>query len=132
MEYPDETLITPIYVKTDPDMPVRDGHVVARRYEGTPKDCSGCHEDVHREQFADYAGCTSCHASQLSWDLLSFDHNSQSEFPLTGAHRLLDCSACHKPVGGLSEGGSYVRYKPMGKECRDCHDIDPRSTRTDR
>ncbi len=69
-------------------------------YVGTPTDCVACHQD-------DYDGttdpdhlaagmptdCRVCH-STTAWEPAFFDHNATA-FPLTGAHRPLDCLSCH-------------------------------------
>lgn len=57
---------------------------------------------------------------------LSFNHSFDSRFPLTENHAALACSACHETwnPGG---GPAVVRYRPLGRECSDCHDgqMDP-------
>ncbi len=69
-------------------------------FAGTPTDCVACHRD-------DYDGsvdpahlsagfstdCRACHTTS-AWKPATFDHNTTA-FPLTGAHRTLDCLACH-------------------------------------
>ena len=101
-----------------------------RRYRGTPKECSSCHKDAHQGQFTDYGSenCTKCHTSQWDWKALGFDHNIESRFPLEGAHVEVPCSRCHMKVT-LENKIEVVQYKPLGMECRDCHDIIPGSTR---
>ena len=76
-------------------------------------------------QFEAYESCSSCHTSTATWSALRFDHDEETRFPLEGAHREASCSACHKPI--LEESGlEVVRYRPLGMECSDCHDTDPR------
>lgn len=94
----------------------------ARRYAGTPSECGACHTDVHRGQFRDYETCATCHVSEWKWNYVRFDHNSQSSFPLEGAHAHVPCSGCHMSVD-LKGGGQVVQYKPLRKECGDCHEI---------
>lgn len=53
--------------------------------------------------------CVSCH-SPRAWTAAGFDHN-RTQFPLTGAHKPLPCSACHAD-------GVY-RGKPTA--CVSCH-----------
>ncbi len=100
--------------------------VVANRYRGTPQNCESCHRDVHRGQFTDYPSCESCHVSCAHWSVIQFDHQTQTRFPLEGAHLNVPCSGCHKPEQ-LEDGYTMVRYKPLGRECQDCHDVDPRT-----
>jgi hypothetical protein len=84
-------------------------------------DCADCHEDPHAGQFADEFGrsdCRRCHDSRPA-DLLSFDHERDARFALGDAHRALACDACHPRV--VQEDLAFVRYRPLGTECADCH-----------
>jgi hypothetical protein len=63
------------------------------RFKDTPLGCSSCHPDQHHEGRLG-ANCALCH-SPNSWTLWRFDHDAQTRYPLTGAHRGLDCHACH-------------------------------------
>lgn len=68
-------------------------------FGGTPSDCFACHAD-------DYEGttdpnhvaagfptsCEDCHG-ESTWEDAVLDHDAF--FPLTGAHRSLDCAECH-------------------------------------
>jgi hypothetical protein len=59
--------------------------------------CSGCHDDVHEGQFAEEMraqDCRACHQTS-SFTALTFDHDLQSRFPLTGAHLTTACASCH-------------------------------------
>lgn len=105
-------------------MQAADGsEVVAQRFVGTPQACASCHEDNHRGQFADYAGCESCHTSDETWLSVDFDHERQSRFKLTGAHAKLLCSSCHLPTS-QEDGSEFIQYKPLGIECRSCHEVE--------
>jgi len=90
-----------------------------------PAACLGCHEDVHRGQFAEGANrdtCATCHET-TSFSDLTFDHDSDSRFPLTGKHAQAACAACHKPERPAAGGGTaVVRYKPLSTSCGSCHD----------
>jgi hypothetical protein len=92
-----------------------------RKYRGTARDCGGCHRDVHRGQLAGVE-CGSCHVSFASWPEVRFDHQTQTRFPLDGVHARTACSRCHVPVT-LADGSEIVQYKPLGRECTDCHDM---------
>lgn len=98
-----------------------------RVYRGISTLCSSCHKDVHRGQFQ--AGgetrCDSCHSSTKDWRQIQFDHNTQSRFALDGVHAKLSCGDCHFRVK-LPDGTEIVQYKPLGRECKDCHEIVPR------
>jgi hypothetical protein len=64
------------------------------RFEGTPSTCYGCHraDDRHDGDFG--RQCASCHTTS-SWSGARVDH-SLTRFPLTGAHRGVSCSRCHR------------------------------------
>jgi hypothetical protein len=91
---------------------------IGGQYGGNPTTCFGCHE-------ADYNGvadpnhaagqfnhdCTVCHNTD-AWSPATFEHDS-SGFPLTGAHRQVNCSECH------SDG-----FNNTPTDCYFCHDND--------
>jgi hypothetical protein len=81
--------------------------------------CSDCHLDPHVGQFASRS-CEECHTSSEGWSELRFDHARDSRFPLDQNHVQLACAACHRPWP-LANGGSAVRYKPLGTTCVECH-----------
>jgi len=90
----------------------------------SPAACLGCHEDVHRGQFAEGAKrdtCATCHETTSFLDL-TFDHDEDSRFPLTGKHAQAACAACHKPERPAGGGTAVVRYKPLSTSCGSCHD----------
>ncbi len=83
--------------------------------------CSDCHEDPHADQFDDSFGrndCARCHAAEPE-DFLVFDHERDARFALGDAHRALACDVCHQT--SVSQGLAFVRYRPLGTECVDCH-----------
>ena len=77
-----------------------------RKFAKTPMNCSavGCHakDDAHQGRLG--TQCESCH---LETGETIFDHNSQSEFPLTGSHLRTKCADCHPSV----------TFKPRPKDC---------------
>jgi hypothetical protein len=88
---------------------------------GLPLSCAGCHRDVHARQLADAKGvtaCERCHETE-SWKAARFAHDRDSTYPLQGAHARVACGGCHKAEG--SGSARFVRYKPLGKDCKDCH-----------
>ena len=91
------------------------------RLTGLPLTCTGCHKDPHLAQFADVSGkgtCERCHSVD-SWKGLLFAHDRDSSYRLEGAHARTPCTGCHKPE---TKGGvSFIRYKPMRSDCKDCH-----------
>jgi hypothetical protein len=50
----------------------------------------------HQTAGASFAvtNCVSCHTT-VSWTTATFDHNTQTNFPLTGLHVSTACTACH-------------------------------------
>jgi hypothetical protein len=90
------------------------------QYVGIGTQCSTCHEDQHAGQFVKNGKteCERCHTDK-SWKTLSFDHNTQASFALTGKHANVLCEKCHKQRGGNQK--KIIIYKPLGAACVDCH-----------
>ena len=87
-------------------------------FRGLANQCAGCHEDVHRGQFADKPACDACHVT-VDWLAEKFDHDRDSRFALEGGHERVACQACHRP---LEEGNErLLHFKPLPTACRDCH-----------
>lgn len=87
------------------------------------KQCATCHADFHKGQLG--TSCQNCHGVQ-TWKKVTFDHNKQSQFPLTDKHAGVDCKKCHLPVRGeytkyKGEKKPLVKFKPVGQACVDCH-----------
>ena len=91
-------------------------------FQAAPKECAGCHEDIHGGQFTGQAGardCSGCHLP-LKWKPTTFDHDQRSTFPLTGAHKDVACRLCHKTRREIN-GRVVLVYRPAPKECSACH-----------
>ncbi len=91
------------------------------RYTGTPTDCYSCHQDKYSAaRNPDHSGfprtCEACHSTN-AWTPARFDHNA-TRFPLTGAHRSVDCSRCH----------GNGRYAGTPTDCYSCHQGDYNKT----
>jgi len=92
-------------------------------YVGTPIDCYDCHSDQYlattepNHQSAGFGtDCIQCHGVfAATWGSGDFIHSSA--FPLTGAHRTVDCLSCH------SNG-----YQGTPTDCVACHQDDYDST----
>jgi hypothetical protein len=91
----------------------------AYTYVNTPADCYSCHEaDFQKTTNPAHVAngfstdCTQCH-DQVAWARGKFDHNATG-FPLTGAHKTLNCDRCH--VGGTFTG--------LSPNCVSCHQGD--------
>ncbi|MBX2990818.1 MAG: cytochrome C [Bacteroidetes bacterium] len=82
--------------------------------------CDGCHNDVHKGQFAvEMAGqnCAACHSTE-DWFPNKFDH-SKTRFALVGKHTQTKCASCHKPVRiGNAE---IAQFKNTPSKCESCH-----------
>ncbi|MFA7332494.1 MAG: cytochrome c3 family protein [Candidatus Delongbacteria bacterium] len=89
--------------------------------KGLERQCAGCHEDPHRGQFQAAPGsrvdCALCH-TPAGWKESIFSHD-KTRFPLDGRHKNVACAACH--LREQDGQGSFVRYKPLGIRCEDCH-----------
>lgn len=85
-----------------------------------PGGCVGCHapDDPHADQFAG-RDCSSCHGTE-TYEIRAYDH-SMTLFPLDGAHDDAPCASCHvrEAIGETS----WVRYRPLGTACADCHGV---------
>jgi len=65
------------------------------------------------------AGCRACHSMQSWRDAAGFDH-STTKFALTGAHRGVACSGCHKP-SGAEAAGHELSFRTAPTVCSECH-----------
>lgn len=90
------------------------------RYAGTPLTCITCHKkDFDATTSPNHAAsgfpvdCSRCHkVDAVRWDG-GFDHNLTG-FPLSGAHRAIICSDCHK----------NNQFTKLSTNCFDCHSSD--------
>ncbi|MBI2376834.1 MAG: hypothetical protein HYV07_22740 [Deltaproteobacteria bacterium] len=93
--------------------------VSMRRFRFDSTECRTCHEDPHRRQLEPRA-CESCHEVS-SFSALHFDHDKDTDFPLTGRHRQssngkpLRCALCHELQNGV------VAYRGTPTSCSACH-----------
>jgi len=101
----------------------------SKDFKAAPVQCQQCHQDTfHKGRLGD--NCISCHTPN-GWLQWRFDHDTQTRFPLTGAHRGLDCHVCHdKPVTGKPAldticGACHhkddVHHGTFGQNCERCH-----------
>ncbi|MDH5547200.1 MAG: cytochrome C [Gammaproteobacteria bacterium] len=97
-------------------------------YKKIGKECIKCHkkEDAHRGLFGEK--CHDCHISR-SWSRATFNHNKDTKFELIGAHRKVDCVACHRAdVYADLKKDCYACHRKNdvhegqeGKDCKHCH-----------
>jgi hypothetical protein len=97
--------------------------------EAFGKGCAACHADPHAGQFDDQLGLTACERCHdaAGAELLIFDHDQDSRFPLGDEHRGLECSRCHKTT--QRDGRALMRYLPQEIRCKDCHGKDAEALR---
>jgi hypothetical protein len=91
-------------------------------YEDSPRECEGCHSDVHLGQFRlsePHKQCSACHDS-ATFKLPRFDHQRSTSYPLAGKHATVQCAACHVRAE-LTDGQSTTLWRLPYDECRDCH-----------
>ena len=96
----------------------------AAAYRGLPRECEGCHDDVHAGQFRTGAGqpvkdCKTCHSADTFQIAATFDHG-KTRYPLEGKHRGLECAKCHM-TETLRDGSHAVRWRLGYVRCKDCH-----------
>jgi hypothetical protein len=93
-------------------------------FAGTPSECVACHLDQYNDtkspnhKLAGYpTDCQFCHGNNATtWYGAKIDHNQF--WPLKGAHRGLDCTACHRQGSNISS------------DCITCH-LDDYNNTTD-
>jgi hypothetical protein len=90
---------------------------VDRKFDGTSSGCVDCHrpDDVHKGNLGDK--CADCHTPN-DWRIWTFDHNTQADFRIDGAHSELRCLACHVRPPGAG--------RSMARDCGSCHRRDDR------
>lgn len=93
-------------------------------FRATPLHCAGCHQDVHRGQFAErvtadgQVACDQCHVT-VDWLAEKFNHETGSRFALKGGHERVACTGCHRP---LEDGNDrLLHFKPLLTACKECH-----------
>ena len=91
-------------------------------YRGIPRDCEGCHDDIHAGQFRQTEpakDCKSCHDTETFLIADKFDH-TRTRYPLEGKHKVLACAKCHM-TETLRNGTQAVRWRLGYLQCKDCH-----------
>jgi hypothetical protein len=89
-----------------------------RTYLENKRDCVTCHNDVHNTKEPEFKECQRCHNVEKfrpAKQRLSFNHNRETKYPLTGAHARVNCYSCHK----------QKVWAPLAfDKCTNCH-VDP-------
>ena len=118
--------LTGAHVKTQ----CGDCHSAGTKFRAAPRDCIGCHhkDDAHKGSVGD--ACAACHDTG-GWKIVSFDHNRNTKFPLTGGHAKLKCDGCHTgepkthrtptECAGCHGGAKDPHKGKLGLQCSACH-----------
>ena len=90
----------------------------------TPTECIACHrkdddEKGHRGSLGDK--CGNCHNEENWKKETKFDHDKNTDYPLTGKHRDAKCESCHK--SGVTAQPGKAREKAP-RYCSGCHTDD--------
>lgn len=78
-------------------------------------ECVVCHTDPHRGRLS--SDCAGCHDTQRFGNARSSAVHERTTFPLTGAHRVIPCEACHRD----ERAGAFT---PLDARCVACHEQD--------
>ncbi len=97
-------------------------NVLNTTFLGLGSECSDCHADVHRQEFAAQK-CQECHNEQDWLEIRkTFEHDTRTKYPLKGAHKKLDCEKCHKE--NQEAVGKFTVHRFSGLKfdlCTNCH-----------
>lgn len=100
------------------------------QFKDAPSDCYACHknDDVHKRHLG--TECARCHNSR-DWKIWDFNHDKDTKFKLDGAHKPLECLACHnKPMEKQVKAPTNcygchskddVHDNNFGRQCERCH-----------
>lgn len=91
-------------------------------YRQAPRECEGCHADVHLGQFRltePQKQCSECHGT-VTFKLPGFDHAARTSYALEGKHSSVACRACHVPAQ-LANGETTALWRLPYRACKDCH-----------
>ena len=97
--------------------------------ENLGMECVDCHrvDDIHKGRNG--LICNDCHSS-VEWKQVTFDHNRDTDFVLSGRHVKVQCVACHKESSSERRTGATchschqaddVHKEQLGLECDSCH-----------
>jgi hypothetical protein len=102
----------------------------SKRFKEAQTDCAACHDDDDKHKGALGQDCGLCH-NPNDWALWIFDHDTQSNFQLTGAHEGLSCASCHRAQKreGVSQSSECIACHraddkhrgEYGSDCARCH-----------
>lgn len=90
--------------------------------------CYSCHENDDEHKGKNGKNCHDCHSTQ-AWGNSQFNHDTVTDFPLTGKHRNVECESCHRAtIKKKLPTDCYACHKfsdphigKMGEKCNQCH-----------
>ncbi len=90
----------------------RDCHT-SLRFNHIATACADCHTDIHKAELG--FSCENCH-NTVSWENQreQYLQHLETNFPLIGAHAMLDCQSCHRNT----QQGEFIN---ISVECQACH-----------
>jgi len=96
--------------------------VLSSTFLGLGTECANCHVEVHANEFVDQT-CDDCHNENNWTDARNdYDHDFETNFPLRGAHKQLECEKCH--TASQDVVGEFHAQQFTGLEynlCTNCH-----------
>lgn len=103
---------TPNFIK-DPELRKR-----KETYLGLSQECVTCHTDFHQGTLSNR--CIDCHTTDAFVPASAFSHD-ETDFPLKGAHKTVDCASCHQVT--TRNGSSFQEFADVEfTNCSSCHD----------
>ncbi len=90
---------------------------LSAEFKDAPRKCATCHgaDDARIHDGRLGQDCARCHNAN-DWAAWRFDHDRETDYPLTGGHRDLDCHACHDQA--------VEDEIHLSQECIACHEDD--------
>ena len=82
--------------------------------------CRGCHEDPHQGHLG--VLCEACHGNDDWRPRESIAQHASTRFPLTGAHAITACFACHA-------GATVGNFQRADIHCSSCHQDDAQAVK---
>jgi hypothetical protein len=91
--------------------------------------CRDCHSDYHQGQFSARerkGACEECHTvTAFSPSSFTLEAHQETDYPLTGAHFAIPCTACHQKTA------TGIKFRLLSYDCITCHS-DPHEGHVDK
>ena len=105
-------------------------HATDQTFQLPLNSCEDCHLNATSHNHAFNNTCENCHSTR-GWDQHKFDHQKNTDFPLRGAHREVNCLTCHHEdlaTPDTPDQQCYSCHKKddvhdqrFGSQCGNCH-----------